>query len=286
MRTVIIGSRGFIGAALTNSLMGSGEDVVGFSSSEKGGINPETGVFPQSIGWAGKADCVVHLSQSPALSRNPPDPAHGLAVNLVSAVQSAMEAIRVGASRFVYASSGSVYKSSFEPLTESAPLTTDNWYAMSKVYAEQALCRFSEQIDICILRFFGVYGPTQQARLIPTLVHKIENQQAITLAPRNEADEDPDGFEISLTHVDDAVKIIDQVIKNGGCGTLNVAGDDVMSIKEISTILGEHLSQEPIFEIQKNCRTGNLISDNTKLGRFYSADKISFRECVADIVNF
>ena len=285
MRVVVVGSRGFIGTALAKSLMRSGDDVICLSSSEEGGINPKTGLFEQSTGWADEADCFVHLSQSPALAAQPPDPAHGLAVNLVSAVQTAMEAIRVGASRLIYASSGSVYEPSFEPLTELSPLITDNWYAMSKVFAEQALRRFSGEIDICILRLFGVYGPKQQARLIPTLVNKISNQQAITLAPGSITDKNPSGFEISLTHVDDAVKIIEHIMLDGGCGTLNVAGDDVMSIKEISMILGERLSENPIFEIQENCRPGNLISDNSKLDQYYSGDKISFRDGIRDIID-
>ncbi len=94
-------------------------------------------------------------------------------VNVHSAVAIAEHARRAGAKRFVYASTGNVYAAGFAPFSEAAPVRRDDWYALSKVHAEEALALFRPQLDVVIARLFGVYGPGQKGRLVPNLLASV-----------------------------------------------------------------------------------------------------------------
>ena len=133
---------------------------------------------------------VYYLAQSPRYRQTPEQSAHLFAVNCVAATQAAEAARRAGVNRFIYASTGNVYQSSFLPLAETAPVRRDNWYALSKVMGEDALALYRPYLDITIARIFGVYGPQQTDKLVPMIAERIKARLPIFLDknPHNAAD--------------------------------------------------------------------------------------------------
>ena len=276
MKFAVVGSRGYIGERLCDRLTGSAFELDAYSTQQPGGIDPQTGRFRDDFRFSPDVDAVVYLAQSPWSREGPANPAHVLSVNVLSAAQAASAAVACGASRFLYASTGNVYKPSFKKLTERDALTLTDWYALSKVHAEQALSRFAGDIDVHILRLFGVYGPGQTGRLIPTLIHRVKNREPVFLDKGEAGEKSTDGLRLSLTYIQDVVEIFVQVAEQGGPPLMNVASDQILSIREISEQIGLALGQEPVFEMVDKKRDGDLIADNALIKGMFRAQFASF----------
>ena len=190
---------------------------------------------------------------------------HLLNVNLVSAVKVAELARRAGVGRFIYASTGSVYAASFQPLTEASPVRRDGWYAYSKLAAEEALALLRKDLDVTILRPFGIYGPGQTKMLVARLIDSIDAEQEITVQRRLQMPEDIDGLRVSLCYVDDAVRIIERLIEQSGPPVLNLAGPEPVSIRRLASEIGRQLGKQPRLRLVEANREGDLIADTSLL---------------------
>ena len=265
MRIMVIGSGGYIGQRLCTQLAASGDEVVPLSSSEPGGIDPLSGRLPEEFSVPVGVDAIVYLAQSPQSGDFSRGATQALSTNLLSAVKAAIAGTNAGVSRFVYASTGNVYRPGFTPYTESSALTVDNLYALTKVHAEQALALARGAIDIHILRLFGVYGPGQTSRLMPSLAHRILTDTPIELAPRPGEPEASDGLVLSLAFVDDLVDVFIRVARSGGPEILNVGGEAAYSIREIGQKMGQMVGRKVRFERSLKARSGDLVADTTLL---------------------
>ncbi|MFT4561404.1 MAG: UDP-glucose 4-epimerase [Gammaproteobacteria bacterium] len=261
MKVVLIGAGGYIGRHLQQGLVHRGHEVLALTSSRPGGIDAKSGLLSANAISVPDIDVVVHLAQSP-WSSGKENPAHVLAVNVLSAVQAAQAGVNVGAKRFIYASTGNVYQPSFSPLCEHDTLTTDNWYSLSKVQAEQALKQFQDSIDIHLLRLFGVYGPTQNARLVPNLIQRVAASEAVTLMPgNNDKSGAIGGLRLSLSYINDVVAAFIHVLEHGGPQVMNVATGKAVSIREIVMAVAGALDVSPHFEELSHKRVGDLVAD-------------------------
>ncbi|MBN2752893.1 MAG: NAD(P)-dependent oxidoreductase [Rhodospirillaceae bacterium] len=181
MRILITGHCGYIGPVMTRLFHQAGHEVVGF----------DTGFFKDLIG-AAEPGCipdyeisgdirdivikdfagiegVVHLA---ALSN---DPMGNIAagqthsINTEGTIRCATMAKQAGASRFVFASSCSVYGASGNsavPLDEHAPVAPVSAYAVSKVDAEKALQTIADDsFRTVMLRNATAYGVSPRMRL-------------------------------------------------------------------------------------------------------------------------
>ncbi len=258
MRVLIVGTGGYVGSRLTACLETHGLEVVGLSSSRPGGIDPATGLLDPMFRMDRDFGAVIYLAQS---LFSPTVPPHLLAVNVLSAVRLAQLATGSKVQRFVYASAGNVYAPSFSPRPEGAVLRRDNWYSLSKIQAEEALRLFSPPLEVCIARLFGVYGPGQTKRLVPTILNSVLSGGPITLQ-RNPGDkEDVSGLRISLCYIDDVVEILKALVTCGGPSVLNVAGPRPVSVRELGQALGELTGREPHFDLSEGTRDTDLIAD-------------------------
>ncbi|MEO7725741.1 MAG: NAD(P)-dependent oxidoreductase [Burkholderiales bacterium] len=276
MQVMIVGARGFIGQRLALSLRAAGAAVIEASSIDGSGIDAESGMFSPGFRIAEKVDAIVYLAQSPHYRRVPEFAAHVMAVNTYSAVQLAAAASTAGVKRFIYASTGNVYEPAFGPIPEDAPLRRDNWYALSKVHAEEALELFGDRLDITAVRLFSVYGPGQTARLIPNLVDAVKEGREITIerAPGEQSNE---GMQFSLCFIDDVIGILQRLIATHGPAKLNIASDEIVSIGRIASTIGALLGRTPIFKQSDSARPFNLIADISLLKRTFMPEFTPFR---------
>jgi UDP-glucose 4-epimerase len=274
MTILVIGSTGYMGRHLMAGLVASGVSVVGASSSDGTGIHPDTGLLPDGFVIAEGVDTVVYMAQSPRY-RDPGQASHVLAVNVMSSVRAAVAARKAGVRRFIYVSTGTVYAPSFDPLTEDAPVRGADWYSLSKIQGEQAVQMFRDDMDVHVVRPFGVYGPRQTGRLVPNLMASIQEGRIITLQGRREDPNDVDGLRISLCHVDDATRILMHLIEYGGPACLNLAGPEAVSIKTLAALMGEYLGLSPVFTTTSSFRDFDLVAN---IGLLHQTVPVQFTE--------
>jgi UDP-glucose 4-epimerase len=259
-------------------------EVVRSSSSDKSGIDPDSGVLPASFSLPSSASAVVYLAQSPFSASMPKMAPHLLTVNALTPVQAAIAARAAGVTRFIYASTGSVYQPRFGALRESDPLRRDSWYPLSKVHGEEALACLQSEMDITCVRIFGLYGQQQTGRLVPKLIEAVIRRLPVSLE-RPGADSEPDGgLRISLLHVRDATRILQALLHKHELPALNLASDEALSIRELCEIIGEHLGLAPVFREAPRPRQGDMVADISLLTRVLEPAFTNFRSEVAELV--
>lgn len=266
MNALVIGSGGYIGRNLSAYLKGRGWEVSGASSRDGTGIDPATGLFCQGFAIPPGTQAIIYLAQSPYSGSADIDPWHVFNVNVGSAIRAAQLGGDVGVKHFVYASTGNVYRWSIDPYREDAPLRRDEWYAMSKVHAEEALAHFASTMEVKVLRLFGVYGPNQRDRLVANIIDRVLGSRDISVdRTPEETNARQDGLRISVCYIEDLCRIVEAAIVYGGAGVMNVASDDVPSIRELAQIVAELTSRPANLVAIDHVRSGNLIADIARL---------------------
>jgi nucleoside-diphosphate-sugar epimerase len=262
VRIVVIGPGGFIGPRLSASLKQRSHELFTFSSSD-GSFDVESGMLADLPDLPG-LDALVYLAQSPFYRDLPERLPHVWSVNVLSAAKAAQWARRNGARRILYASTGNVYSPSFHPHAEADAVSRSDWYALSKVHAEEMLSLFP-QVDVNCARLFGVYGPGQRGKLIPNLISAVRDGRNITLLPHPHDSSDAAGLRLSLCYIDDAVRVLVRLIEEGGPRVLNVASPEVLSIREIASTIGQRVGRAPAFTIGSSYRHADLIADTSQV---------------------
>ena len=283
MTVLVIGCGGYMGRHLMSGLQHAGLNAIGVSSSDGTGIAPSSGLLPLEFDVPAGTSEVVYMAQSPFYRDVPDQSSHVLSVNTLSAVRAAVKARAAGVRRFIYVSTGTVYAPSFSPLSEDSPVQRNDWYSLSKLHGEEALAMFRNDMEVIVVRPFGVYGANQSGRLIPNLISSIKSGRAITLQPRVNGAKDEDGLRISLCYIDDATSILIRLVSDGGPECLNLAGEKAVSIREISETIGAYVGAEPNFHVSEIPREFDLIADTKKLIRALDPSFCSFKDGIRQI---
>jgi UDP-glucose 4-epimerase len=266
MRICIIGSGGYVGSALAQACT-ERQDKLQLVSSRSNGIDTTTGLLPSNFEIKAGTDVVYYLAQSPHYRQVPEYAAHLLSVNCATAVQAAFAAKKAGVKRFIYTSTGSVYTPSFSPLHEQSPLQRDNWYSLSKVQAEEALALFRRDMDITIVRPFGIYGPGQTDKLVPNLMRRVLSGDEISIDQNPKDSTDVGGLRISLCYIHDTVQILYNLIEQTGIECLNLAGSEAISIRTMVEIMGRISGINAKIILSDKYRQFDLIADTVLLTR-------------------
>jgi len=105
---------------------------------------------------------ILHLAGQSSGEMSFDDPVVDLHKNTVSTLNLIQYAISVGAQRFVYASSMSVYGNVPDaPIAEDEHVAPLSCYGVGKLAAENYLAVFAKQLSSVNMRMFNVYGPGQ-----------------------------------------------------------------------------------------------------------------------------
>jgi UDP-glucose 4-epimerase len=283
LNVVLTGASGFIGSRVRPLLVQHGHAVTALARSQAG--SPEPGVnwvrcdvaqstFVERLPDA--VDAVVHLAQAKG---SPPEEAALAAVNVESTELLLEYARRAGARRFLLASSGSVYGGSRSPLSEDEPLRPPDAYARSKAEAEALLDHVAQDLEVCALRLFAPYGPGQDGRLVADLVARVSSGRSVTLR----GDGHP---KLNPIYVDDVAAIVVQALESTLPPVLNVAGDDVLSIRDMAEAIGLALGVLPRFE-EVPGEAPDLVADTTLLRSTLPIGELTpFERGIAATVSF
>ena len=281
MKCAVVGSNGFLARYLIPELQVAGLDISCHSSLDGSGIDPESGILSDSFSFEIGTSTVFYLAQSPSLGNLPASSAHVWAVNVLSALKAVEAARRVGAQKFIYVSSGTVYEPSFDLLDETATLNREDWYSLSKIQGEESVFTYKNYLDISIVRPFGLYGYGQVNRLIPTLIERVKQGQEIFLQDAEwEIADSRDGLRVSFCHAADAAKMLSDVAKLPGSCTVNLANSCQVSIREIAETIGQHLNIAPKFVVAENKRQADLLADITFLQGLVPIRERNFQKAI------
>ena len=219
-----------------------------------------------------RIDAVVHLAQSERYRDFPDGAPDVFAVNLASTFELLEYARRAGASRFVHASTGGVYRPAHEPLTEDSPLAPVGFYAASKAAAEALVASYAELFHTTVLRPFFVYGPGQSDMLIAMLTRRVLDGQLLEIRG------DP-GSRLTPTYIDDAARAFAAALELDGHNVCNVAGGEAVTLTELVELIGEVAGAAPELQQVEGASAGDFVADTRRMGELLGVTpQVSLRE--------
>ncbi|MDA4117654.1 MAG: NAD-dependent epimerase/dehydratase family protein [Thaumarchaeota archaeon] len=286
-RFLVTGGAGFIGSHLVERLVGLGGQVVvvdDLSTGRKENLEHigdgvkliQRDVREFDYDEAGPLDCIFNEAAR-ALIPSFKDPLTDLAVNTGNTIR-ILEYARKSGVRVVHASSGSVYGNPVRiPIDEDHPLNPISPYAASKLSAEHYCILYHGVygVDVCMLRYFNVYGPRQNVSedygVIPIFVHRALNNAPLTIFGDGRQTRD-------FLHVEDVVRanLLAYTAPRMGGQILNVGGGGKeVSILELSEMVMSlcGVKVPVVFASPKPGDISRLAGDSSRAGRLigYSA---------------
>lgn len=211
-------------------------------------------------------DAIVHLAQANVPF---PDGARDLfAVNTASTVELLDHARLCGASRFIYASSASVYGFGDRPWTEDDDTSATDFYSATKIASEHLVQAYSNLLPSTILRLVAPYGPGQRNRMIPRIIDNVRAGNTITLNQGGRPRMNP-------IFVDDVVRVVEAALASEGSLLVNVAGDEAVSIRELAEAAGRAVGTEPSFEYGDGMAPGDIVCTNDRMRAAFALDRLT-----------
>jgi nucleoside-diphosphate-sugar epimerase len=254
MHALVTGAAGFIGSHLAERLLSSGWDVLG--------VDALTPYYDMTIKRATATDLsrhgvdvqvmdlrtadlrhlldgvdvVFHFAAQPGVRHSWDDFDSYVGHNLL-ATQRLLDAARhAGISRFVFASSSSVYGQVTGAVTEQSPTRPYSPYGVTKLAAESLCTTYADNFGVptVSLRLFTVYGPRQRPDMaLHRIIRAALTGQEFTVLG--------DGSAVrSFTYVDDvadaAVRAATADVPPGTI--LNISGGSATALREVIDTVG------------------------------------------------
>lgn len=251
MRALVTGGAGLVGSEIVDTLLVNGHEVVSLDNYIAGKHENLTGALNNPRFTEIEGDiCDTKLLDSligtgfdlifhEAVSKNTVcliDPNKDLEVNAGGTLNLLIAARKHRVSRFIHASTGSVYgPAKIYPTDEDHPKNPASFYGVSKLAAETYVKLFNEFYDLptVILRYFHVYGSRQDSGdfggVIPLFIRKVRSGESIDVTG--------DGQQIrAFTHVSDVARINILASQNDNAigGIYNCASDERVSILSLA----------------------------------------------------
>lgn len=176
MRVLVTGGAGFIGSHIVDALLASGHEAFALDDLSSGSpANLPAGVklFQADVRDQAavdrifaevRPDAVSHQAAQMSVSRSVREPRFDADVNVMGLINTLEAALRSGAKRFVFASSGGVlYGDVTSPAPEETPANPISPYGIAKWVGERYLQFYTREhgFRCTALRYANVYGPRQ-----------------------------------------------------------------------------------------------------------------------------
>ena len=250
---LVIGGTGFIAAHLLPKLVATGATVC---ATHRGRVAEVLGVRWVSgdlssdddiRAWPKRCDAVIYLAQARGWRDFPEGAAGVFEVNIGGVFRALEYARKAGVSHFVFVSSGSVYPAQAEPVRESdaidmrAPRT---FYAASKLAAEVLLSPYAALFKTVVLRLFVPYGSGQSPEmLLPRVADAVATGRVVTLHGES-------GLVMNPIAASDVADALIRCLSMQAPATFNLAGSEVVALRDVAERIGRIVGREPNFECQ------------------------------------
>ncbi len=227
----------------------------------------------------GECEAIIHLAQSASFRDFPAGAMDVFKVNIDSTAKLLEYANNVGVKKFIYASSGGVYGNGSQAFKENAPIVPAGQlghYLGSKACGEILAQSYSAIFQVIVLRPFFIYGPNQnRSMLIPRLFDSISQGSPIGL-------QGDCGIRINPIHVYDAAAAVAAALAYERSATFNIAGPNVLSLRDVCEIMGRYLGIDPIFK--KHIEAPNdLIADISAIRKKLIVPKLILEKSLVDL---
>lgn len=204
-----------------------------------------------------RCDAVIHLAQGRRWRAFPDAAADTFNINVASVQRAADHALRSGARRLVFVSTGTVYPASGQVSCEedAIPLHAAgrSFYAVTKLAAELILRPYAELLPVLVLRLFTPYGSGQdRAMLLPKVLARVRAGESIQLHGQ-------DGLETNPVAASEVAETIVRTLALDRSQTLNVAGPERLRLRHIAETMGRALGVEPRFECQSGGTAPRIV---------------------------
>jgi UDP-glucose 4-epimerase len=265
----VIGGAGFIGQHLVRHLAAQGMRVLATcrSTASAPAVNgvewvpSDLAATDASRNWPKHFDALIYLAQSARWRDFPTAADDILRVNVDALVQAAEHARHAGAKRFINMSTGTVYSQNHQPAREDEPIRTDaarSFYAATKLAAEILLAPYATWFGVTQLRLFMPYGSGQNEKmLLPSIVEKVRAGTPVDL-------QGPDGLQCNPIAVEDVSEVVRRCLMLEGSQTLNVAGPEVLTLRQVAEAVGAAVNCEPKFS-SKPGSPPTIVGDTSRL---------------------
>jgi UDP-glucose 4-epimerase len=219
------------------------------------------------------------------------DPTRDLEVNAEGTLNVLICSLNERISKFIHASTGSVYGEPFlVPTNEDHPLQPVSYYGVSKLAGEKYVKLFNtlHGLDITILRYYHVYGPRQDSSEFGGVVSIFcrrahEGKDLIIFG---------DGTQVrSFTHVHDVVRInlLAAVKKEMSGNAYNCASGISITIQELAEAVLNHYGNKDLKIKYAPWKPGDIKNfdvDNRRLLSNGFAFSKQFDEGLSEMVNW
>ncbi len=253
MNILITGGAGFIGSQLGFYLQSKGHNVILVDSLAYGHIDNlivNGKAFPQFVSLdirdpqletlMTNVDVVFHLAGVSSLPECNYHVYDAYSTNTAGTGNVLESARRKGVKRIIFSSTSAVYENNtIFPLSESTSVNPILIYSLSKKHSEELCTSYIQMygMDICILRFFNIYGPHMDyLRPNPPFVSYIIKCLLEKSAPvlHSNGNQKRD-----MVYVDDVLKMCEIVMThpNAKNEIFNVGSGKAYSIQEVFDVL-------------------------------------------------
>lgn len=265
MKILITGARGFIGRHLVSGLSQCCDAQI-FALDIKGENKKENLCESLSAdmaipGWTeiipGSMDVVVHLAQS-LRYRDFPEGADDMVRININATFELLEWCRKNyVKKFIFSSTGNVYRPSKNLLGEDHPCEPATMYAATKLSAEHLAAQYRSFFYVQILRLFGVYGPGQTGMTISNVIERIRTGEEITLAQGA-------GLYFTPLYITDCVMMILKLLNLDDSCLFNLSGNERINLGQVVKIAELALNRQANINLTDNS-PAYLQGNNSKI---------------------
>lgn len=284
---LVTGAAGLLGRAVVDRLADAGVEVHALVRDAAQGFRDDV-VFHEvdlarpldAASLPGGADAIFHLAQAREFRDFPGSAASVFAINVATTAFLLDHAHRSGTSHFLYASSGGVYRG--QPsvaLTEDSPLLAPSelgYYLATKLSSESLVASYAGQFATASLRYFFIYGAGQaRSMLIPRLYDRVRSGEPLALQGEQ-------GMRINPVHVSDAAAATIAAAGVNGSATVNIAGPEAISLREIGELFGRDLGRQALFESREGV-PADLVASTARMAELLRPPVITLSDALADI---
>lgn len=247
-RVLVTGGAGFIGSHLVSALVKKGFEVVVIDSLLRGNkLEPELMAkiefvkgdvrdYELVLDKSKNCSYIFHFAAVLGVDIVADNPVETMEVEVRGTFNVCNAAVINNVKKILYASTSGIYGHSAmeQAVSENIVVDPKTSYAMAKRFNEIYLASFFEEkgLESVSLRFFNVYGPRQDSRMvIPRFIEQAKLGQEITVFG--------DGMQTrDFTYIDDTIKACLLLMENSsGSEIFNIANESEGCIKELAELI-------------------------------------------------